>query len=133
MAARGSSTRAKKEPEIRLLTADEVLAADDLPEKTVAVPEWGAGVGVKIRALSKKQQDDVRKRSTVRGVVDEGLAEIHAIMESLVEPKFTVDQLEELRGKSAAAIDRISQEIMAMNGLTAEALQAIEALFREAS
>lgn len=128
--ARKRTAAKPKEPEVRILTLDEIETLDDLPEKTLLIPEWGENVGVKLRALTKQEQIDVRNRATVAGVVNEDEADLLAIAASLVEPTMTPDQISLLRTKNAAAIDRMSAALIELNGLTAEALSAMEAAFR---
>lgn len=118
------------EPAIKILTVEEIDAVDDLPEKVVLIPEWGEGVGVRVKALTEQQRADVITRATVRGEVDARLADLYGIVESVVEPRFTDKQVEILMRKNAAAIDRIKSGMMELNGLNAEALAAIEAAFR---
>lgn len=118
------------QPEVRILSIDEIEQVDDLPEKIVAIPEWGEGVGVKIKALTKQQQIDIRKQATVNGTVDADEADLLAIVTSVVEPELTREQVGVLKTKNANAIDRISVELAQLNGMDKEALDALEAAFR---
>lgn len=127
MAARGSTK--PKQPTI--LSVEDVLAKDDLPERTIEVPEWGGAV--KVRAISKGVYTDIQKAATVDGQIDELKLELGLLVAGLVEPKFTPDQIGELQGKSVAAIDRIVAEVVEISGLSVRAVAAIEAAFRDAT
>lgn len=126
MAARGS-----KPVETRILTADEIMDADDRPTKIVPVPEWGEGVGVKIQALSKQQQIDCKKASRVGNMIDEDLFDLHLFGAAVVEPKLTQAQVEGLRAKNSHAIDRVIGEIVSLSGMDAEAIALVEKMFRD--
>lgn len=129
---RTKTAAAPKAPEIRALSLDEIEKATHLETKTIAIPEWGDGVGVIVQQLTKRQHLDVKQRATVRGVVDEDLATVHGIIESLVEPKLTHDQTAVVLSWPSMVVDRIEAAMLELNGLTAEALAALEAAFRAA-
>lgn len=127
---KGGAGKKGAAPEIRILTLDEIEQVDDLPEKVVAMPEWGKDVGVKIKALTKQQQIDIRKQATVNGEVNVDEADLLAIVESVIEPELTREQVGLLKTKNANAIDRLTTELAMLNGLDKEALEALEAAFR---
>lgn len=127
---RKSAAAAPKEPQIRVLTLSEIEQATHLEEKVVTVPEWGEGVGVRLRQLTKQQHVDVRKRATRRGEVDDDLATWHGIIESMIEPSLTHDQTSVIASWPAVVVDRIEAAMLELNGLTTEALAALEAAFR---
>lgn len=132
----GGSPRSKRaaaaEPAVRVLSLDEIEQSTHLAEKIVPVPEWGEGVGIKLRQLTKRQHTDVKVRASVRGVVDEDLATLHGIIESMVEPKLTHDQTGVVNDWPSSVVERIESAMLELNGLTAEALAAMEAAFRAA-
>jgi hypothetical protein len=124
-----------------VLTAEEILAAEDIEEKWIDVPEWRKADGtpgrVKIRALSLRQIANVAQRSVRRNPQtgqDETNREMSVIMtlqEGMVDPKLTPDQARKMPLKSAAAVTRIVQAINAL-GPTPEAVdEADKSLWEE--
>ena len=114
------------------LTIDEILSAHDLPAKDIEVPEWG-GV-VRIEGLTKAKQVKIRE-ATLDG---EGYTDTEKLHEQLwincvIEPQITLEQLNELRNKSAVVFDRISLEIMKLNGDSKEVAEDSAATFPEGS
>lgn len=103
----------------RLLTLEHILAASDLEQREVEVPEWGGSVRVK--GMSKRDQQALRRAATVGGVMDPDRLELLLLVHGLAEPALTVEQAEQLAGKSAAGFDRVLKEIMALNGMTEQA------------
>jgi hypothetical protein len=96
---------------------NSILALPSDNSKWVDVPEWNAKV--KIKALTKAEQIKLRKVSSVRGVVDEVKLEMNLLVFSLVEPRLSFDQVDELFTKSdAKAISRLSAAALAFSGLT---------------
>ncbi len=106
----------------RILSIEDILAAKDIEERLVQVPEWGGAV--KIKTISKGRQQNLRKQATVNGEVDPEKLEMLMLAACLTEPAITPAQAEALREKSAAAVDRILREVMGLNGMTAEAQKA---------
>lgn len=112
------------EDQPRILTADEIWAAKDIEERTVLVPQWGGSV--RIRTFSKKQADDMRKKSTGpnpnkpgRPVeVDTDELEARLFVEGVIEPKFKFEDYDRLAEKSAVAIGLILKAIMDASGLS---------------
>lgn len=109
-----------------ILSAAEIFAAQDIEERTVPVPQWGGSV--KIRTFSKRQASDMTKRATVKDrhtgkeSVDNDRLEALLFSEGIVDPKFTVDDYEQLQDKSAVAISVILRAIMDASGLSEAAV-----------
>lgn len=119
-------TPSKKEAPI--LTADQLIAADDRAEKTIDVPEWGGRI--RLKALNAGQWRDARERAKrPDGELDEQLYNAHFLMEALVEPKLSADQLGQLMNKNALVLMRVASEALALTGLLGAEKQA--ARFRE--
>jgi hypothetical protein len=132
--SRQARTRKPSEPAaLEILSFEQIEQADDLPTMDVPIPEWGENKGVRIRRLTKRQHSDVRKLSTKNGVLDEDLLSLNGIAESLVEPKLTTEQVQALMQKSQLSVERIESAMLELNGLTSEALAALEATFRAAA
>lgn len=100
----------------RLLTAAEIWAIDDCPERTIDVPEWN-NRQVRIRGLTLEQIASVAQRATRRDPrtnveeQDRALLAAFTIIEGMVEPKLTTADVGRIRTRSATAITRIVQAI----------------------
>lgn len=93
--------------------------------KWVDVPEWNARV--KIKALNKAEQIRLRKRSTTGGQIDDIKLEMNLLVDSLVEPRLSFAQVDELYGKaSARALNRIAAAALAFSGLTEDYIEQAE-------
>lgn len=93
--------------------------------KWVEVPEWNARV--KIKALNKAEQIRLRKRSTTGGQIDDIKLEMNLLVDSLVEPRLSFAQVDELYGKaSAKALNRIAAAALAFSGLTEDYIEQAE-------
>ena len=120
----------------RILSFEEIITAPDIQEETVSVPEWGGAVT--IRGLSKAEQQDLRKASTVVTIVggkevesvDSYRLELLMLSHGLVEPKITKDQAESLKTKAAGPVDRVLSAIVKASGMDPEAVKKAEAAFR---
>jgi len=111
---------------VRILSAAEVLAADDIEEKTLFVKQWSGAV--KIRTLTQRQAGELRKRATRTNIVtkqqeiDNEALEAMLFIEGVVEPKFTMADYGKLQEKSMAAMSFVLKEIMRASGLSDEAV-----------
>jgi hypothetical protein len=117
--------------EVRILSVEDILGANDLQEEIVEVPEWGGNV--RVRGFSKQKQLDIRTAAGGTENFDADKFEMLVFIYGVVEPEFTVEQVGLLKDKSAAAVDRILARIMDIAGLTAEAKDRAKATFPEAS
>jgi len=112
----------------KMLSFDEILAAQDLDVLEVDVPEWSGKV--KVRELTKAARDRITKEATVNGQIDNDKLQVLMLAECLEEPKITVEQAQQLWEKSAAAIDKILFAILDVNGLSELAQKEIQKSFR---
>jgi len=112
------------------LTRDAVLAADDLRLEPVRVPEWGGLLYV--RSLTGTQRDefeqacmDARRgnRLDVRGLKARLL--VMTVCDGAGGLMFGPKDVEAIRAKSAAAIERVWDTAQRLNGLTAEAVEEL--------
>jgi len=113
-------------------TIEDILAATDVREKEIDVPEWG--VSVLVRGLTKRQQLEVRKQSQLKnGQTDESQVELHLFMAGVVEPQFQPQHFAALMEKSSGAIDRVNKEITELSGMgsTPEAVEDAVLGFQE--
>lgn len=106
-----------------LLSRDAILAADDLPTKDVPVPQWGGTVRVRSLTGAERDQfegDIVAARRDGR-VSPGNIRARYAAMAIVGEDGnnlFTPADVEALGRKSAAALDKVYQEILSFNALT---------------
>lgn len=104
-----------------ILTADEIWNAQDIEERTVDVPQWGGSV--RIKTFTKKQADAMRQRATRKDrfgkeTVDNEHLEALMFVEGVIEPKFTVDQYDQIQDKSAGAVAIVIKAILDASGLS---------------
>jgi hypothetical protein len=102
-----------------LLTAEQILAAEDIKYVEVEVPEWGGMVRLKTLSgeeaaefLSDEFQKD-KKNASVRVLIMSAVKEDGTLM-------FTVDEIVKLRKKSLRAINRLQDAALKLNGLKEE-------------
>lgn len=111
-------------------TVEEFLArAQKLPEADVEVPELG--LTLRIRAFMKGQQTEINNAARVDGKIDPNLLDIHMFVAGVVEPKFSADNVGELRTSYGAAVDRVVRAIVKLNAASAEDVKAAEKRFRD--
>lgn len=109
-----TSPAAKKADAPKILSLAEIEAAEDRPIETVEVPEWGGAV--KIQAMSLRQKQDIRVRSfDGDGEFSANLWEDNILVECLLDPSISHDQLGILKDKNGAAVERISTAIVLLN------------------
>lgn len=121
------------------LVANTPVESDELPvadfnfilsqpanrETWVEIPEWNSKV--KIKSLTKAEQVKLRKVSSIRGQVDELKLEMNLLVFSLVEPRLSFDQVDELYAKSdAKALSRLQAAALTFSGLTEDYITAAE-------
>lgn len=114
---------------LRILSVEDILSAEDLPSETVPVPEWGGAVT--IRGFSKAREFAIRQEAMGADGLDEERFEMLLFINGVVEPQFSVDQLEVLKEKSGSVIDRVLTRIMDISGLSKEAQERAKARFPE--
>lgn len=102
----------------RMLSAEDIWAADDIQEQTVPIPEWGGSV--RIRELTLQQISAIAKKSTRRNPQtqqdeqDRELMAAMTVMEGMIEPKISMADYGRLVGRSARAVTRIVQAISSL-------------------
>ena len=93
---------------VRMLTVEDILAADDIAEAVIEVPEWGGSV--RIRAFSKAVEQRLRTESGGATDFDTDRFEMLLFIEGVVDPKFTVEQLDALKAQTAKLKTRLAHE-----------------------
>jgi hypothetical protein len=106
-----------KEAVARMLSAEDILNADDVQYRTVPVPEWKGSV--RVRTLSAEEVSDyveaingVQKRDSLAIMVFRSLVKQDG-SQLFTDP----DQLMPLKRRSMAAFIRLQDVILEMNGL----------------
>lgn len=109
------------------LTVEEIIAADDLGQSEIDMPEWGGSVMV--RGLGYGEWVDLREQATIGGQQDERVFARLLFAAALVEPTVTPEQADLLIGKSAPAVNRLVEHIMLASHVGDDAVTAAEATF----
>jgi len=107
-----------------LLTKEQILRVKDIETRTVHVPEWGGDVLV--RSLSATERDYFESKLVDQsgGKVRANLQNIKARLASMAivdedgNRVFTEQEIAILGTKSAAALNRISEAITDMSGIS---------------
>lgn len=123
-----------------LLTRDQILQANDIQSRTIAVPEWGGEV--RVRGLTGTERDryeasllqerkgggykqnlrNARTRLVVLGCVDEQGRRL-----------FNDGDIEALAARSAAALERVFAAIREMSGMTEADIEELTENFDKAA
>lgn len=114
---------------LAMLSVEQIMAAPDLRERVVSVPEWGGSV--RVRGFTKGRQQALRHQATVKGVIDSDRLELLMFVHGVVEPVFTADHAQALTEKSAGAVEAVLKAILEVSGMTPEARQDAERSFRD--
>ena len=111
----------------RALTAEAILAADDLPTVWIQTPEWCKSSGVWIRGMTGAERDQFEARvSGLDGGGDQVKMDYTNLRATLVvscavdddgKRLFTGDQVEALGRKSGAVIDRLFDAARKASGI----------------
>ena len=102
------------------LTAEQILAADDMGLKELKVPEWGGSVYVRIMTVGER--DDYERKWI--GQKDRGIENFRTeyLSRVLCDEKgdllFNRNQIEALAKKSGAVMGRLFDEAMRHNKMT---------------
>lgn len=102
------------------LTADQILAADDMGLKEVAVPEWGGSVFIRVMTVGER---DEYERMWI-GQRDKGIANFRTqylarvLCDDTGKLLFTRDKVDALAAKSGAVCGRLFDEAMNHNKMT---------------
>ena len=110
-----------------VLTKSQVLEAQDLPTVSVPVPQWGGDV--LLRTLTGAEREELEKRIErfKRGSGVSGKDSVRAVaivmcaVDDNGQPLFEEKDAEALAKKSGAALDRLFDEILDLNGMSKRA------------
>lgn len=110
------------------LTVEQIIAADDLGEQDINIPEWGGTV--RVRGLGYGEWVDIRDAATVGGKQDERLFARHLFAAAITDPIVTPEQADLMIGKSAAAVNALVDAIVTLSHVEAGAVTESEATFQ---
>ena len=112
-----------------MLTADAILGATVLEERLVEIPELGGSV--KIREFDKARQQWIRSqaKNLRTGKIDENKLELLLFAYGVVEPVFSVAQVEQLAKVKSSILDTVLKAITELSGMTDEAVEEEAATF----
>ncbi|URF02969.1 phage tail assembly chaperone [Cupriavidus campinensis] len=110
-----------------ILSKAAILAAADLKTEDVEVPEWGGSVRVAV--MSGLARDNWISRQG-DGKVPYSVFTARVLVSTVVDedgqPVFDEADIETLRGKNQAAMDRVLAVALRLNGLAATAVEEAE-------
>lgn len=102
------------------LTAEQILAADDLGLKEVKVKEWGGSVFIRVMSVAERDAYErmwIGKRETgVENFRTEYL--VRLLCDEAGKLIFTKDQIEKLGAKSGAVMARLFDAAMRHNAMS---------------
>lgn len=104
---------------MRLLGKKEIEACAVRKTEDVAVPEWGDGVGVRVRSITVAEHKDFTSRLK-EGDDDATIAAslmVVACVDETGSPLFTEADAAMLLAQDASAVKRIGRAAMRLNGL----------------
>jgi len=116
--------------DVKALSREDILKAEDRRIEVVEVPEWGGSVRVRSMTGAERDQFEGEVLDIRRGGVELKRANFRArlVVRTVVgdddKPMFSPGDLEALGAKSAAALDRVIAIAMRLNGLEPGALEA---------
>lgn len=114
-------------PDMTMLSKEAILSAHDIRTEDVAIPEWGGNV--RIAVMSGLARD---KFVELQGDGKSAFSEFQArlLVSTVVDgsglPLFADADIEALRGKSKAVLDRLMAVAMRINSLGPDAAEEAE-------
>lgn len=129
------SEETKEDEDLKVLSFDEIIAADDLETVKVPVPEWGGAV--LMRTMSGKRRDEYiqilqgRMVGTGKGRTLKNYRGLSALLlkECFIKtdgsPLFDTKQVAKLQEKNGSVISRLVEKAQEMNGLTDDEVEKI--------
>lgn len=115
--------------ELKILSVEEILAAQDQKEEIIPCPEWGGAVKIRTYTLAVRRK--IRDQAFGKdGKLDidqyEKLRWLHAV----VEPRFTEEQYDRLKDKAALPFNRVMDAIIRLTDYREEDIRQAARTFR---
>jgi hypothetical protein len=101
------------------LTAEQILAAEDLQTEDVDIPAWGGKV--RVRTISAQEAQDANDRAEKFGHPMAIEVAALAVVDGEGKPIFSIEQAKQLLGKSNHAFTTMVKAVLRLNGLGEEA------------
>jgi hypothetical protein len=121
-----------------MLTKESILAQDDKALRTVAVPEWGGELCV--RVMTGAQRDVFEGRVAGQRKADpSNISGLRALLVSICacdeqgKRLFGEADIPALEGKSSVALQRVFDAAAALNGIAPEAVEEARSDFTDAT
>lgn len=109
------------------LTAEQILAADDLGLKRIEVPEWGGDVYLRVMSVGERDSYERqwigKKETGIANFRTQYLARV--LCDETGKLLFTREQTEALATKSGAVMGRLFDAAMKHNSMTEEDVQEL--------
>lgn len=100
----------------RMLDPNAMIAANrSLKSELFHVPEWGGMV--KLGALSKQKQIQIRRKATHKGEIDGNKLEFLIFKEGLLEPVMEDWQVDQLFQGASGPVNRVIEKIGELSGM----------------
>ncbi len=120
-----------------LLTAAEILAADDLPTEDVEVPEWGGTV--RVRALTGAERDaleasvvEQRGKKTKTNLKDfRAKLVARSVVNEAGQLAFSESDIKLLSQKNAGALDKVATVASKLSGMSEDDVEELTEGFEE--
>ena len=114
MAGSQARLKALQQQEAQQRLSKEQLLTPRQLEEDIHLESLGGTV--KIRSLSHAQRQDIQKGAMGEsGEVDQDLMTMLSLVESIIEPKLTIEDIKALREQDASVIDELSIQIGSLN------------------
>lgn len=113
----------------KFLSREDLLAKLKMLVKTETVELEGVG-SVQVRGFTKGEEQSVRSASIVNGTLDTERYEMLALLQGVVEPKLTQDDIAALKNADAGSLNRVLERILALSGLAENSKEQATAAFR---
>lgn len=111
-----------------MLTRELILSVDDLPRELVKVPEWGGDVYVRTMTGAERDKWEIEVATSKQKASESVRAMIAAltVCDENSNLLFTIQDVEALSKKSAAALDRVMDAAMRLNKLYGSDIEGLE-------
>lgn len=107
----------------KVLSLEDILAADDRKPHPVDVPEWGGRVYV--RGMSGVQREELEREGLEYGLASRIVA-FGLCGENGEEMGWTAKQVHELGSKSAGVLLRLASKVQQLSGMSAADVEELE-------
>lgn len=104
-------------------TKAQILAVNDIREEEMEIPEWDCTLRIRGFTLAQRHRVFEQATNSTTKEVNSLRATLLTFIEGVIEPRFSMTDMDALRDKSAA-VERVSMRILALSGVGKDALEA---------